>query len=124
MSTIDVNSVLAQIRTLSAQTQLQSAPKIPRVAPEGTGAIGNVGGTEPVKATPGFGSLMRDGIQSVNESQQNVARLQQSFELGDPSVDLATVMTAGAKAQVSFRAMVEVRNRLVSAYQEVMNMPI
>jgi len=121
MSTIDVNSVLAQIRTLSAQTQLQNGPKIARVAPEGSGAIA---GTEPVKQTPGFGSLMRDGIQSVNESQQNVAKLQQAFELGDPSVDLATVMTAGAKAQVSFRAMVEVRNRLVSAYQEVMNMPI
>ena len=46
------------------------------------------------------------------------------FELGDPRADLARVMVAMQQSQVAFRATVEVRNRLVQAYQDVMNMPI
>ena len=44
--------------------------------------------------------------------------------MGDPQTDLAQVMLASGRAQVSFTALNEVRNRLVSAYQDVMNMPI
>ena len=46
------------------------------------------------------------------------------FEMGKPGTDLPQVMIEMQKASVSFRAAVEVRNRLVSAYQEIMNMPI
>jgi flagellar hook-basal body complex protein FliE len=46
------------------------------------------------------------------------------FELGDYKVSLSEVMIAGAKSQVQFRGLVEVRNRVVAAYQDVMNMPI
>jgi flagellar hook-basal body complex protein FliE len=44
--------------------------------------------------------------------------------MGDPRADLARVMVAMQQSQVAFRATVEVRNRLVQAYQDVMNMPI
>ncbi|HSW14371.1 MAG TPA: flagellar hook-basal body complex protein FliE, partial [Solimonas sp.] len=60
----------------------------------------------------------------VNEAQQDSARLQNAFAIGDKNTDLASVMVAGARAQVQFKGMVEVRNRLVSAYQDIMNMPI
>jgi flagellar hook-basal body complex protein FliE len=46
------------------------------------------------------------------------------FERGVPGVELSQVMLESQKASVAFRATVEVRNRLVSAYQEIMNMPI
>jgi flagellar hook-basal body complex protein FliE len=47
-----------------------------------------------------------------------------AFERGDPGADLAQVMLESQKANVSLRAAVEVRNRLVSAYQDIMNMQI
>jgi flagellar hook-basal body complex protein FliE len=107
MSTIDVNSVLAQIRTLSTQAQ-GTAPRV-----------------QPAPASQnGFGNLVSKSIDQVNNTQQQAAHLQNQFEMGDPSVDLSSVMLATSKAQVSFRAMVEVRNRLVNAYQEIMNMPL
>lgn len=111
MNTIDVNSVLAQIRALSAQSQ-------------GTAKVQAPAADQVAKAGGSFGTLIAKGIDSVNTQQQTASKLQDAFEMGDPSVDLATVMLASSKAQVSFRGMVEVRNRLVSAYQEVMNMPL
>ena len=108
MSTIDVNSVLAQIRTLSAQAQ---------------GAAARPQAAAPANQN-GFGTLVGKSIDQVNGMQQQAARLQDKFEMGDPSVDLSSVMLATSKAQVSFRAMVEVRNRLVNAYQEIMNMQV
>jgi flagellar hook-basal body complex protein FliE len=115
MSTIDVNSVLAQIRSLSTQVQA------PANAAKSASAAG---AAAPANAAQGFGSLVGKAIDQVNSTQQTAATLQNKFELGDPSVELSSVMLATSKAQVEFRAMVEVRNRLVSAYQDIMNMPI
>lgn len=106
MNQIDVNGVLAQIRALSAQTSAQQKP-----APAAEG--GN-----------SFGSLLKDSIDRVNGAQSEASRQQRAFEMGDPNTDLSGVMLATTKAQVSFRSMVEVRNRLVSAYQDIMNMPL
>ena len=52
------------------------------------------------------------------------AKRAKAFEMGDPSADLAKVMVASQQSQIAFRATVEVRNRLVQAYQDVMNMPL
>lgn len=112
MNTIDVNRVLSQIRAL--QTQAGNRPSAPLAAEAGT-------------ATPvagGFGALLKSSIDSVASTQNAAGDLQKKFELGDPNTDLASVMLATSKSQVSFKAMVEVRNRLVSAYQDIMNMPL
>jgi flagellar hook-basal body complex protein FliE len=102
-----VNSVLAQIRALSAQASAQ--PQKAAAAPA---------------ASEGFGTLMKDAIGKVNQAQGEAAQKQRAFELGDANTDLSSVMLATTKAQVSFRAMVEVRNRVISAYQDIMNMPL
>ena len=47
-----------------------------------------------------------------------------AFERGDPSADLGRTMVAIQKADLSLRAMTEVRNKLVDAYKEIMNMPV
>jgi flagellar hook-basal body complex protein FliE len=47
-----------------------------------------------------------------------------AYEKGDPTIDLPQVMIAAEKASVSFQAMTQVRNRLVSAYEDIMKMPI
>jgi flagellar hook-basal body complex protein FliE len=60
----------------------------------------------------------------VNETQTSAAEMAAALERGDQAVALPEVMIALQKASLSFQAMTEVRNRLVNAYQEVMNMPI
>ena len=60
----------------------------------------------------------------MNQTQQSASSLATAFEKGTPGVELPQVMLEMQKASVSFRALTEVRNRLVNAYQEIMNMPI
>ena len=69
-------------------------------------------------------NLLKQGIDSVNQTQQSASGLVAAFEKGTPGVELPQVMLEMQKASVSFRALTEVRNRLVNAYQEIMNMPI
>lgn len=111
MNAIDVQQVLSQIRALQAQAGNRPAP-----AAEAAGSTAPVAG--------GFGAVLKSSLDQVNLSQASAQKLQESFERGDAGTDLASVMLATSKAQVSFKAVVEVRNRLVSAYQDVMNMPL
>ncbi|WP_108780052.1 flagellar hook-basal body complex protein FliE, partial [Xanthomonas fragariae] len=78
----------------------------------------------PATQAPSFSETLRGAIGGVNEAQQKSGALAKAFEMGDPSADLARVMVASQQSQVAFRATVEVRNRLVQAYQDVMNMPL
>jgi flagellar hook-basal body complex protein FliE len=72
----------------------------------------------------GFADLLRTSIDAVNEAQSTATDMAAALERGDTSVALPEVMIALQKASLSFQAMTEVRNRLVNAYQEIMNMPI
>ena len=112
-----VSSILSQIR--SYQNQLGTRALEPLQNP---GAI-DFGQSAAVKA-PSFGETLQNAIQGVNTTQKEAGALAQAFELGDPRADLARVMVAAQQSQVAFRATVEVRNRLVQAYQDVMNMPL
>jgi flagellar hook-basal body complex protein FliE len=110
MSQMEINNVLAQIRSISAQTKIG-------VGPAAANAASQTGASQ-------FANLLRQGIDSVNQSQQSASSLATAFERGTPGVELPQVMLEMQKASVSFRALTEVRNRLVNAYQEIMNMPI
>lgn len=72
----------------------------------------------------GFSQLLSKAMENVNELQNEAEKLGTAFELGDDKVDLAQVMLASQKADLSFQAMVQVRNKLISAYQEIMRMQI
>lgn len=71
-----------------------------------------------------FADLMQQAIDQVNQNQQAAGELTRRLEMGDPKVDLAEVMIATQKSRVSFQALAEVRNKLLTAYQDVMNMPV
>jgi len=71
-----------------------------------------------------FSDLLKQSIDNVNKLQSEGNKISQSFQKGDPQVQLAEVMVSLQKANVSFQAMVEVRNKLVAAYQDVMNMQV
>ncbi|MGE0484872.1 MAG: flagellar hook-basal body complex protein FliE [Gammaproteobacteria bacterium] len=103
---INADAVLARMRALAAQAQ---GVETRATAPA---------------ATTDFTALLRNAIDTVNTNQQRAAALSTSFERGDPGVELSDVMISIQKANISFQAATQVRNRLVSAYQDIMNMPL
>lgn len=103
MSQMNVEQVLNQMRILSQNNGL----------PE----------TDTSKGAD-FSKLLSDSIGQVNELQKESAEMKTAFEMGDPGVDIPEVMIAVQKASLSFEAITEVRNKLLTAYQEVMNMQV
>ncbi|HEX4480751.1 MAG TPA: flagellar hook-basal body complex protein FliE [Rudaea sp.] len=108
MSDATISSILSQIRGMQAQTAFRPST------------------SEAVESTPssGFGESLRQAISKIDDDQKQAQGLAQRFELGDPDASLTKVMLAQQSAQLSFRATVEMRNRIVQAYQDVMNMPM
>lgn len=104
MNEINTNHLLDQIRTLGRDLQ----PTRPDSQP----------------AAVGFGDMLKSTIDSVNEAQQYSSELKTGFVNGNTDKSLAEVMIASQKASLSFRAVTEVRNKLVTAYQDIMNMPV
>jgi flagellar hook-basal body complex protein FliE len=71
-----------------------------------------------------FSQLFKQALNTVNGLQQNSSELATAVELGDPKVSLAQAMIAGQKSSIAFEATVQIRNKLVEAYKEVMAMPV
>jgi flagellar hook-basal body complex protein FliE len=118
-----ISSILSQIRAHEMRTGATRGDVAPSNAID-VGGVGGVGGPGKAAAAPGFAETLSNTIDKVSATQANAGALQHAFELGDPRADLARVMVAMQQSQVAFRATVEVRNRLVQAYQDVMNMPV
>jgi flagellar hook-basal body complex protein FliE len=108
MSDATISSILSQIRGLQSQAAFRPA------AGEGVESTQN----------GGFGESLRKAVSQVDGDQKQAQNLAQRFEMGDPDASLTKVMLAQQSAQLSFRATVEMRNRMVQAYQDVMNMPL
>jgi flagellar hook-basal body complex protein FliE len=71
-----------------------------------------------------FSEALKASLDQVNNSQSKAVELGKGFAMGDDSVNLSDVMVASQKASISFQATVQVRNKLVSAYHDIMNMQI
>ncbi|WP_375137445.1 flagellar hook-basal body complex protein FliE [Inhella crocodyli] len=71
-----------------------------------------------------FADAMSQALQQVSKSQTEAARLQREVQMDNPTVSLEETMVAMQKSQIGFQAVLQVRNRLVSAYSEVMNMQV
>ena len=71
-----------------------------------------------------FADALKASLDSVSATQQQSAALGRSFTMGDDKVSLSDVMIAMQKSSIGFQATVQVRNKLVSAYQEIMNMQV
>ena len=117
MSQMEIDRVLTQIRSIRAQTS-GGIGGIERPT-----AVSGLGGAE---ATPkvSFASVLKNGIDSVNQLQTKASSTAVQFQRGVPGVDLPQVMLDMQKSSVAFRGAVEVRNRMISAYQDIMNMPV
>ena len=71
----------------------------------------------------GFGDMIRQTIENVNESSQKAKELSSAYERGE-SVPLTDVVMAMQKSSLSFEATLQVRNKVLRAYEEIMNMPV
>lgn len=125
MSQMEIDRVVSQIRALRAQV---SGPVAQAVRPPGLGGAvpgpGGVGAPAGASSSISFASVLRSGLERVNAAQEQSGASQRAFERGDPGVDLPQVMIDMQKASIAFRGAVEVRNRMIAAYQDIMNMPV
>ena len=120
---MDINRVLAEMRSIKAQTQGvpgndQLANPVSRLNPL------NEKGVPSTTEAPKFSDLLNQAVDNVNGLQKASSQMATAYEQGQAGVNVTDVMIASQKASVSFQAMLQVRNKLVEAYRDVMNMPV
>lgn len=108
IDTVSMDALLAKMNAIR-----ETLPRL------GAGAVGKSPGT-----APDFASALKASIESVDASQKASTELAQRFQLGDSTVSLEETMVAIAKANLSFQQMVQVRNKVIAAYNDIMNMPV
>jgi len=91
---------------------------------QATAAVAAGGSAQAPQGGTDFSAMLKSTIEQVNSAQQESSDMAKNFELSKTDASLQDVMISLQKANVSFQAMVQVRNKLVSAYQEVMNMQV
>ena len=106
MNNIDMNQLISQLRSMRAAAQ-----GIPQQAATATGK-------------GEFSSLLEGALGEVNKSDLHARAMERAFETNTGQVSLAQVMLAVQKANISFQALTQVRNKLVSAYQDIMSMQL
>lgn len=104
-----IESMVAQLRAAAARAQ---------------GTDVNPVGPEKAAEKVDFSAALKASLDQVSGRQRQAEQLSQRFALGDDSVNLSDVMISMQKASISFQATVQVRNKLVSAYQDIMNMQV
>ncbi|WP_239090224.1 flagellar hook-basal body complex protein FliE [Marinomonas ostreistagni] len=113
----DINQVLSQMRELRSQIQSPNSAIQPSAPQAGSQAVDGV-------ERPDFADMLKSAVDNVNTLQKDASSLAQAYERGEEGVDLPQVMIGLQKSSVSFEAMTQVRNKLVDAYEKIMNMPI
>ena len=101
-----------------------SPSRTPRVGTPTLGAPGTRQREMAGAGEAGFAGEMRNALQSVSAAQNDSTRLQREVQLENPTVSLEETMVAIQKAQIGFQAAVHVRNRMVQAYTDIMNMQV
>lgn len=116
MTSIDINSLLSQMRQMSPQV------KSPEVAFSSIGGVS--GASSATGSSSDFGALLKQSIAAVGQSQEQAGSMAAAFERGDAGADLSRTMVAIQKADLSLSTMSSVRNKLVDAYKDIMNMSV
>ena len=103
-----VDNLLAEMRAAMAVAQGGAIPKIT------TGATG----------TTDFASVLKSSLDGVAQVQNHAESMQKAFVMGDDKVSLSDVMIDMQKANISFQTTVQVRNKVIAAYNDIMNMQV
>lgn len=110
MNTNGIDQLLGQLRSTAASAA-------GRPAEPANSSATTTGGLD-------FAQVLQQSINSVNQTQQQAKAAAEQFSAGDPNANLHEVMVDLQKASLSFQEMVQVRNKLVTAYNDIMNMPV
>ena len=113
IDTSRIEAMVAQLKTVAARTQGAAEMLAPQAA----------GGAAAV-AKPDFAAALKTQLDQVSGAQNKAEQLGQRFSSGDDSVNLSDVMIASQKANIGFQATIQVRNKLVSAYHDIMAMQV
>ncbi|MDH4612114.1 flagellar hook-basal body complex protein FliE [Pseudomonas sp. BN102] len=106
---VEFNRLMLEMRAMQMDAMARAKP-----APVAT----------PEASAPSFADMLGQAVDKVADTQKVSTELASAFEVGQKGVDLTDVMIASQKASVSFEAMTQMRNKLVQAYQDIMQMPV
>ncbi len=110
---VKANSLYQEMQAMIAQTRLD-------VNPQQNLEIN----TELNTSKSDFAAMLGNAVEKVNSMQLESKEMTQRFEMGDKSLSLAEVMLAKEKSGIAFEATVQVRNKVLEAYKQIMNMPV
>jgi flagellar hook-basal body complex protein FliE len=106
-NSIDTNSLLLQLRAMAQEAGIPASESPP-----------------PAVDAVDFSKVLKESLEQVNTRSSEASSLRQSYESGNPNVELADVMIAAQKARIAFEALTQVRNKMVAGYKEIMSMPL
>ncbi|MAB24516.1 flagellar hook-basal body complex protein FliE [Pseudomonas neustonica] len=106
---VEFNRLMLQMRTMQMEAMGKPQP---------------VAKVEQNVNAPAFDDMLKQAVDRVNELQKTTGELRTGYERGDQGIDLTEVMIASQKSSVAFQAITQVRNKMVSAYEDIMKMPI
>ncbi len=116
MTAINSSSLLAMRASV-----LQKNDALQRAAGAGPSGIAGIDDLKP--GSPGFADMLKGALAQANELQAKSAAVTEAYEKGEVT-DIAAVMLTRQTASVSFEATLQVRNKLLSAYKDIMSMPV
>ena len=114
-----IQAMAQQLQAMAAQARAPSSD----VASAVNGAD-DTNAAEPAAAPIDFGSVLKSSLDRVNDIQQSAGQLGDRYTKGDDSVSLSDVMISGQKANIALQATIQVKSKLVAAYNDIMNMQI
>lgn len=109
MVTQSAQSLIEQMKTLAAQAS-GDASAAAKAAQQ--------------NAAPGFGDALMSSLDKINDVQMAAKTQTKAFQMGEPGVELHQVMLDNSKASLAFEAAVQVRNKAISAYKDIMSMQV
>jgi flagellar hook-basal body complex protein FliE len=113
IDTSKIEAMVAQLKAAAARASGSVAP-----------ADDTAQASEAPAPQTDFASVLKSSLDNVSAMQQQASQQSKAYALGDNSVNLSDVMIAGQKATIALQTTIQVRNKLVSAYTEIMNMQV
>jgi len=124
-SAAGVADMMAQIRAYQAKVQ-GAAPQVsaPQVsAPQVSTPLQGIPPSTPPVGRPSFGEVVSGSLTKVNELQTQSSRMREAYEKGE-NVPLTDVVLSMQKSSLAFEATLQIRNKIMKAYEDVLNMPV
>jgi flagellar hook-basal body complex protein FliE len=87
------------------------------------GNLNGLSGSQAPQGPSGFGDLVRQTVEKVNTAQMDASKIAASYERGE-GVPLTDVVLSMQKSSLSFEATLQVRNKVLKAYEDILNMPV